>query len=91
LWATHFIGADGTRRPFPNMAEIVQVNEVLAAYYARIKAAGVATSIAVPEDMRVADENHRWTLEPFHYADIYYRAFMAALDGLTLPAEALAG
>jgi hypothetical protein len=83
LWATNFIAADGQRKAFANAAEIARVNDVLAVYYARLKSATALRSIAVPEDVRVADEKHRWTLEPFHYADIYYRAFMLELDRLT--------
>jgi len=63
---------------------------VLGIYYAALKAAGLRQSIAVPTELRVADANHRWTLEPFHYADAYYRGFMAELDRLTQPAAALA-
>jgi Family of unknown function (DUF6270) len=89
LWATEFLDTNGTRQDFPNKAEIEQVNEVLRAYYGAVKAGGVRQSIAVPEELRVADANHRWTLEPFHYAEGYYRAFLTELERLTQPAEAV--
>jgi hypothetical protein len=83
LWATSFIDADGVLRPFSNKAEISLVNDILTAYYARIKSEGGLVSISLSQDVCVADEKHRWTLEPFHYADIYYRTFLAELDRLT--------
>lgn len=91
LWATRFISADGTRQDFPKKAEIERTNAILAAYYARLTSAAPLRVIALPEEMRVANEKHRWTLEPFHYADIYYRAFMIELDRLTNPAAVLVG
>lgn len=90
LWATSFIDSEGTLRPFPNKAEIALVNDILAAYYARMKSEGELISISLPQDVRVADEKHRWTLEPFHYAGIYYRTFMAELVQLTQRAMSLA-
>ena len=47
-------------------------------------------AIALPEAVRVGDEKHRWTLEPFHYASAYYNSFIDELDRLTRPATALA-
>jgi hypothetical protein len=90
LWATTFLDAEGALRTFPNKVEIVLVNDILSRYYANIKSEGGLTSISLPEDVRVADEKHRWTLEPFHYADIYYRTFMAELVQLTQPVMPLA-
>jgi hypothetical protein len=90
LWATSFIAADGARRDFPKKAEIERTNAILAAYYARLKSAAPLRVIALADELRVADEKHRWTLEPFHYADIYYRAFMVELDRITQPTVALA-
>lgn len=83
LWATSFIDAAGEVRPFPNNSEISRVNDVLAAYYARIKSEEALASISLPQGVCVADEKHRWRLEPFHYADIYYRTFLAELNRLT--------
>jgi hypothetical protein len=82
-WATSFIDTEGTLRPFQNEVEIAFVNDILAAYYERIKSEGELISISLPQDVRLADEKHRWTLAPFHYADIYYRTFMTELGRLT--------
>jgi hypothetical protein len=90
LWAKTYIAADETRQDFPKQAEIERTNSVLAAYYARLKAEGPLRTIALSEDLRVADEKHRWTLEPFHYADSYYSAFIAALDAIAQPVPAAA-
>jgi hypothetical protein len=83
LWATRFVDAEGTLRAFPNQTEIALVNDVLAAYYGRLKSEGGLTSISLSHEVRIADEKHRWTLQPFHYADIYYRKFIVELDRLT--------
>jgi hypothetical protein len=85
-WATNFIDAHGVLQPFPKKSEIYLVNDVLSAYYERIKSETGLASISLSEDMCVADEKHRWSLEPFHYANIYYRTFISELDRLTAPA-----
>jgi hypothetical protein len=48
-------------------------NAVLADYQSRFLATVPGVRTVAAEAHRVADENHRWGLSPFHYAPDYYR------------------
>jgi hypothetical protein len=82
-WALNFRAADGTIQPFKHQGFIQANNRILDLYYDRMKAAcpGMRT-IKVPADCVLGDESHRWTLEPFHYADDYYAQFLRQLDSI---------
>jgi hypothetical protein len=89
LWAPRYRAADGEIRDFANQREIQAANEILRSYYAKIRAECPAMrSIRLDEEHQLADEKHRWTLEPFHYAESYYAAFRTALAALDLPGAA---
>jgi hypothetical protein len=83
LWADRYVAADGTTRAFDDLRQIGRMNDVLRSYYDALRQAwpGVAV-IRVPDELRVAAEGHRWGLQPFHYMDGYYRAFIDRLRDL---------
>ena len=67
------VQADIRALPFRSAA----FNALLDRYYAAMKAAcPEMRAIRVPDADTLGDEGHRWTLEPFHYAETYYRAFL---------------
>jgi len=91
-WARRYIATDGTIRDFADRRMIDGANAILDRYFAALKAACPALrSIRVPEDQVLGDEAHRWTLEPFHYAEAYYREFLRQYDRIVaeaMPARA---
>lgn len=72
LWAT----ADIEGRPLSNHELAARSNTWLERAYDLLEAAIGArvTSIAPPDELRVADPAHRWGLAPFHFPDAYYDA-----------------
>lgn len=84
LWARRYRATTGETREFPKERQVEATNAILEEYYAAIRrACPEMSSIRLPEDHILADEAHRWTLEPFHYADSYYAEFIRRLDALT--------
>lgn len=76
-WAQQYLAKDGSIRPFAQGATVDAFNALLDRYYAAMKAAcPEMRAIRVPDADTLGDEGHRWTLEPFHYAETYYRAFL---------------
>lgn len=87
VWARRFLARDGSIRDFAQQRAIDEANAVLESYYAALKATCPAMrSIRVPEDRVLGDEAHRWTLEPFHYAESYYREFLRQYDRIVAEA-----
>lgn len=81
LWAPSYRAADGALRHFPDLPLIARCNRTLSGYYAAIRGACPdMTAIRIDGDALVADEGHRWGLEPFHYGEGYYDLFLQRLD-----------
>lgn len=79
-WASHYIAVDGSTRPFDDQPLIQKVNSVLDLYYAAVRREWPGISaIRMSPDLHLATEDHRWGLQPFHYAAGYYQAFVAQL------------
>jgi hypothetical protein len=90
VWARRYRAKDGSIQDFAQQGMIDGANAVLESYYAALKAACPAMrSIRVPEDQVLGDEAHRWTLEPFHYAESYYREFLRQYDAIMAVQEFL--
>jgi hypothetical protein len=89
-WARRYVATHGTIREFADRRMIDGVNAILDRYFAAMKAACPGMrSIRVPEDQVLGDESHRWTLEPFHYAQSYYREFLRQYDAIMAAQEFL--
>ncbi len=90
-WARRYVAKDGSIQDFAQGGLIDGANAVLEPYYAALKAACPGMrSIRVPDDQTLGDEGHRWTLEPFHYAEAYYRAFLGQYDRIVAGQESRA-
>lgn len=74
MWAeTCLVGSDV--RPFEDDKRnaAVSTNAWLGRYYDHlVRACGDAKLVAVPEEFCVADPNHKWGHDHFHYIDRYY-------------------
>jgi hypothetical protein len=74
LWCTHY-RSDGEIRPFPpaQLAKCELQNEMLNHGYDTLAAAfeGSAAEVAVDPSVHVADADHHWQLEPYHYEPSY--------------------
>lgn len=89
VWARRYVATDGTIREFADRRMIDGTNAILDRYFAAMKTAcPEMRSIRVPEDQVLGDEAHRWTLEPFHYAESYYREFLRQYDAIAAAPEA---
>lgn len=84
LWASRFRKPNGEVALFGDQAVIDHTNAVLRRYYDQLIAAlpGCAVIEVAATDL-LADEAHRWTLEPYHYAPPYYAAFLSQLVAIT--------
>lgn len=91
-WARHYLAKDGSIRDFAQRGMIDACNALLDRYYAALKAACPGMrAIRVPDAETLGDEGHRWTLEPFHYAETYYRGFLREYEQIVaeaMPARA---
>jgi hypothetical protein len=85
LWCTRYRD-DGEVLPFPDgrLELCRRQNAMLARGYDALEAAfgGRATCIEHDPEQELADAQHRWELEPYHYAPDYNRAAAARLHTL---------
>lgn len=75
LWCTRYRGDDGALHPFgaDRLAACERHNAMLEHGYEALARAfgGRAGTIGVDLERHVADANHKWQLEPYHYDDAY--------------------
>ena len=85
LWCTHY-RSDGEIKPFPpdQLAKCERQNEMLNHGYDTLSAAfnGHAADIALNPSIHVADADHHWQLEPYHYEPGYNRYAIERLQQL---------
>ena len=81
-WATH----DDHGEPLVKQEWIARSNDTLSTMYDALAEQGVRF-IAYPDELFVADHDHKWGVSPFHYTQAMYAHIMAALEQmLTSPA-----
>lgn len=80
-WATH--AADGTPAPTSMGLKASTANRLFARYYKYLINAGVAC-LRVPEELVLANPNHRWGFAPFHYSDAVYDYITTSLSQAAL-------
>lgn len=85
LWCTRY-RSDGEVTTFPpeQLAKCERQNEMLTHGYDTLAAAfdGRAASIAVDPEVHVADADHHWQLEPYHYERAYNEYAVGRLQQL---------
>ncbi len=86
-WARQYVTHDGAVRDFEQQHMIRLANQGLQRFYARIKECCPAiATIRIPADETLADEAHRWSLDPFHYREAYYAEFLRQYDAIVAAA-----
>ncbi|HEY1707264.1 MAG TPA: DUF6270 domain-containing protein [Rhizomicrobium sp.] len=78
-WAPALRMPDGSLEPFdePYLSLIPRHNALLEQYFAHMRAlAPKAKTLRVAQHNVLADPEHRWSREPFHYVQEYYVDFM---------------
>lgn len=88
-WAERYLDADGVERRFEvieifegHAADASRHNGLLRTYQrALVELMPKMKRVSAPHG-RLADENHRWGLSPFHYAPAYYDDIRAQLRAL---------
>jgi hypothetical protein len=96
-WAPALRMPDGTLEPFdePYRSLIPRHNALLERYFAHMHTlVPKAKTIRVAQQNVLADPEHRWSREPFHYVHEYYADFMERFRELVpavQPAEPAAG
>lgn len=85
FWCTHY-RSDGEIKPFPpdQLAKCERQNEMLNHGYDTLAAAfnGHAADITLDPSIHVADADHHWQLEPYHYEPAYTRYAIERLQQL---------
>lgn len=90
-WATDYVDLLGQTRAFePALTlwqgvagDIAQHNELLGHYSAYLRAAvPTAFHVRAPQAVTIADESHRWGLQPYHFTEPYYRYIWDRFDAL---------
>lgn len=85
-WALATRDADAVTAPLkpPYDALAPQHNALLESYFAEVqRIAPQVKVLRVAPEFLAADPNHKWSIEPFHYVQAYYPAFMHELRKLT--------
>lgn len=81
-WAERYLDADGQTQAFApivdvlegRMVDLREQNAMLDRYQAAFaELMPRAVRIRAPDELRLADSGHRWSLSPFHYVTDYYR------------------
>lgn len=88
-WAESSLSAEGRKQPLQDVdilpgrpADIAQHNALLARYEARFAAMMPPLARVEAPQHRLADEEHRWGLSPFHYVPQYYAEIRDQLEVL---------
>jgi hypothetical protein len=88
-WANASVDASGRERPVEQVevtrgapADIDAHNDLLARYEDTFRRLMPPLDVVEAPAHRLADEDHRWGLSPFHYVPAYYEAIWGQLQAL---------
>lgn len=79
FWARYDDTGDDLRDRFA----VDKHNEVLRRMYDHVAQSLACETIEYPNELLVADSNHRWGLSPFHFTEEFYRHFCAEFRVIT--------
>ncbi|MEX1133647.1 MAG: DUF6270 domain-containing protein [Acidimicrobiia bacterium] len=83
FYATKVLSTGGGRGFTDTQIDVAKnMNRTLARWYDQLEVALGATVIEVPGELVVADPDHRWGLDHFHYIGQYYDLFIDRLDSI---------